>query len=193
MKSISNEIRNASESEFRHGRALCHARFISYAPARLLANMANNREATWTDDENLQETLTRYVQQGLNRSEALDFLKRDFPDYPWSIRSLDRRLRHFNIFYNDRSVEVDEVKQAVEKELKGPGNLLGYRAMHKKIRLEHGLNVTRDQVYNVMTELDPQGLERQRKKGNFTTRGSNWVHSFDGHDKLMGYQIQHFH
>ena len=94
MKSISNEIRNASENELRHGQALplptCHACFISYAPARLLANMADNPEATWTDEENLKEALTRYVQQGLNRSEALDFLKRNFPEYPWSIRSLDR-------------------------------------------------------------------------------------------------------
>ena len=165
--------------------------------------MADNREATWTDDENLKEALTRYVQQGLNRSEALDFLKRDFPDYPWGIRSPDRRLRHFNIFYSDRSVEVDEVKQAVEKELERPGKLLGYRAMHKKIRLEHGRNVTRDQVYDVMTELDPQGLEargnvgakRQRKKGNFTTRSSNWHGSILCMDtiSLWGIKTQHFH
>jgi hypothetical protein len=113
----------------------------STAPASLLANMADNREAIWTDDDKLKEALTRYVQQGLQRSEALDFLRREFPEYAWSIRSLDRRLRHFNIFYNDRSVKVDDVKEAVEEELKGPGKLLGYRALHKKIRLEHGLNV----------------------------------------------------
>lgn len=101
---------------------------------------------------------------------------------------------------HDGSVEVDEVKEAVQNELEGPGKLLGYRAMHKKVRLEHGLNVTRDQVYDVMYDLDPQGLaardivgaKRQRKKGNFTTRGSNWVHSLDGHDKLMGYQNSTF-
>ena len=88
----------------------------------------------------------------------------------------------------------------MEKELKGSGKLLGYRAVHEKIPLEHGLNVTRDQVYYMMTELDPQGLEacgnigakRQRKEGNFTTHGSNWVHSLDGHDKLMGYQNSTF-
>ena len=57
----------------------------------------------------------------------------------------------------------------MEKELKGPGKLLGYRAMHKKIRLEHGLNVTRDQVHDVMTELDPQGLEAH---GTMQPRGS---------------------
>ena len=51
---------------------------------------------------------------------------------------------------------------AVGKELNGPGSLLGYRAMHKKVRQQHGLNVTRDQVYDVMTELDPEGLEAKK-------------------------------
>ena len=72
--------------------------------------------------------------------------------------------------------------------------------MHKKIRQEHGLNVTRDQVYDVMYELCPEGLEerggvgkkKQRKKGNFTTKGTNWVHSLDGQDKLTGYQNSTF-
>ena len=32
-------------------------------------------------------------------------------------------------------------------------------------------------------------LRRRKGKGNFTSRGPNWVdHSLDGHDKLMGYQ-----
>ena len=51
--------------------------------------------------------------------------------------------------------------------------------MHKKIRQEYGLNVTRDKVYDVMYELDPEGLKvrggveakKKRRKGNFTTRG----------------------
>ena len=51
-----------------------------------------------------------------------------------------------------------------------------------------------------MYELDPDGLKarsrvgakKKRKKGNFTTRGSNWVHSLDGYDKLMGYQNSSF-
>ena len=145
--------------------------------------------------------MVKLVQQGLQRIEALDFLKRDFPEYPWSMRTLDRRLRYFDIFYNDQSVEVDDdVKAAVENELKGSGKLLGYRAMHRRIRQEHGINVTRDQVYNVMSDLDPEGLEtcggigakKKRKKGTFTTRGSNWAHSLEGHEKLMGYQNSTF-
>ena len=67
------------KSEFHRGRALplpsCYV-LISSAPVILIANMADNREATWTDDENLKEVLTKYVQQGLQRSEALAFLRR---------------------------------------------------------------------------------------------------------------------
>ena len=148
--------------------------------------MADNRESTWTDDENLKEVLTKYVQQGLQRSEALDFLRREFPEYAWSIRSLDRRLRHFNIFYNDRSIEVQDVKEAVDEELKGPGKLLGYRALRKKIRSEHGLNVTWDQVYDVMSELDhkvsrpvvtSEPRDKERKETSWHVGLTGFTHS----------------
>ena len=44
--------------------------------------------------------------------------------YAWSIPTLDRRLRYFNVFYTYRNVTLDEVKEAVGKELEGPGKLL---------------------------------------------------------------------
>eukprot|EP00794_Sanderia_malayensis_P001876 gene1876-2120_t len=52
----------------------------------------------------------------------------------------------------------------------------------------------------MMYDLDPDGLEkraltnkrRKRVKGAFVTRGPNWVHSLDGHAKLMGYQKNTF-
>lgn len=79
---------------------------------------------------------------GLTRNETLDFLKRDFPNYLWSIHTLDRRLRYFEIYYNDNRVSVKDVREVVQKELEGSGKLLGYRAMHKKVRQEHNLLVT---------------------------------------------------
>ena len=88
----------------------------------------------WWEDLKLREDMERYVRQGYKREEAIDFLKQDFPMYAWSIRSLDRRLRCFEIYYNNPEVSVEEVKDAVKKELEGPGKLLGYHAMHKKVR-----------------------------------------------------------
>ena len=126
-------------------------------------------------------------------------MKRDFGEYAWSLRTLDRHLKHFDIRWTDESVSVEEVRTAVEKEINGPGKLLRYRAMYNKIRQEYHLNVPRNLVHAVMFEVDPEGLEacdptaRKRKvKGNFTTRGTNFVHSMDGHDKLMGYQNSTF-
>ena len=45
---------------------------------------------------------------------------------------MDRRLRNFGIYYTDRTVDVEDVHQAVAKELDGLGKLLGYRAMYKQ-------------------------------------------------------------
>ena len=114
----------------------------------------------------------------------MDFLKRDYPQYAWSLSSLDRRMRYFDISYTDKNVTVEQVEEAVAKESDGPGKLLGYRAMQKKLRQEHELNVPRDLVYAVMQEVDPEGLEtrggvgnaRQKKKGKYTTKGPNFVH-----------------
>ena len=86
-------------------------------------------------------------------------MERDFGDYAWSLRTLDRRLRHFDIRYTNTDVTVAVVKSAVRKELDGPGRLLGYRAMHNKIRQEYQLNVPRNLVHAVMFDLDPEGLE----------------------------------
>ena len=79
-----------------------------------------SRMATWFHDDNLKEAMYQYVQQGLKRSEILDFLRRDFPQCPGSIRSLERRPRHFEILCCN-GVGIDDFMKAVENELKGPG------------------------------------------------------------------------
>ena len=122
---------------------------------------ARIRNDFWKDDETLKETLQRYVKEGLQREEILDFVRREFEAYAWSMRTLDRRLNYFDIKYTDHSVTIDEIKGAVEKELQGPGKLLGYRALQKKIRQVYDLNVPRDVVYAVMYDVDSDALERR--------------------------------
>ena len=162
---------------------------------------ARIRNEEWQQDDDLKDMLARYVKENLRRREILDFVCRDFDQYAWSLRSLDRRLEYFNIRYTDRNVvvELGEIETAVRQEMDGPGKLLGYRALHKKLRQVHELNVPRDVVYAVMYSVDPVALEerapqfkKKKPKSNFTSRGSNWVHSLDGHDKLMGYQNSTF-
>ena len=80
--------------------------------------------------------------------------------YAWSLRSVARRRQYFGIQFTNHDVEVNEVDDAVKKE---KGKLLGYRAMHKKIREIQGLQVPRELVYAVMTKVDPDVLEETKR------------------------------
>ena len=74
-----------------------------------------------------------------------------------SIRTLDRQLKAFNIKHSNKSVSVEHVTAAVQQELQGPGEFLGYCLMQLKIWEVYNLNVERQLVY-VMYDLDPEGL-----------------------------------
>ena len=119
------------------------------------------RNSDWEDDNDLNNDLAKFVSLNLKRMEIVDFLRKDYPMYAWSLRSLARRMQYFGIQFTDYDVEVNDVEAAVEKEISGPGKLLGYRAMHKNIWEIQGLNVPRDFVYMVMAKVDPCGLEER--------------------------------
>jgi len=163
--------------------------------------IADNRLSSWKEDGLLKDALKIYVKQSLQCEEAINFLRKDFPQYVWSIRTLDRRLRYFEVCYKDDTVSVEDVKEAVKKDLEGPGKLLGYRSMNKKIRQKYDLLFTQNQVYDVMSDLGLNGLAAQggvgaqkarQKKGNFSSKTPNWVHSLDGPDKLMDFHNSTF-
>ena len=63
--------------------------------------------------------------QGLLRSEILSFMKRDFSQYAWSLRTLDRWMREFGLYRTDRTVTEDALRNVVKEELDGSGKLLG--------------------------------------------------------------------
>jgi len=123
------------------------------------------RNSDWEDDEQLKSDLQRYVKQNLRRWEILDFVRRDFPEYAWSLGTLSRRLAFFGIQYIKYDTDIEEVETAVREEIEGPGQLLGYRAMHKKLREQHNLAVPRDLVHDVMGLVDPEGLQRRGDVG----------------------------
>ena len=127
--------------------------------------MSRIRNPEWESDEGLKKDLRKYVLENLKRNEVLDFLKRDYPQYAWSLGTLSRRLNYFGITYVNYDVTVQEEENAVCEENDGPGQLLGYRAMHRKIREQHQLAVPRGLVYEVMTKVAPEGLEGRRKVG----------------------------
>ena len=92
------------------------------------------RNSEWQEDIELEKDLKEQVSRNLRQSEIVDSMRAKYPMYSWSLRTLSRRLHHFGIRYTDYFVDIDEVREAVENEMKGPGRLLGYRSLHKKVR-----------------------------------------------------------
>ena len=99
------------------------------------------RNETWKNDDALKNAFIKYIRQGLQRKEILDFVQRDFSKYAWSLRTLDRSIKYFEIPKFDYRVTVDQVQRKVAEEGNGPGQLLGYRAPHQKSANVKGMNV----------------------------------------------------
>ena len=113
----------------------------------------------WMNDEDLRFQLESLVKKAYQRSEIVIIMRKEFPQYAWGcIKTLDRRLRHVNINYINYHTPLQDVKNAVGKELEGPRKLLGVQAMTKKLRMVHDIKVPRDLVNDVMFEYDPEGL-----------------------------------
>ena len=74
-------------------------------------------------NRSLQRDLRKYVKENLKRREILDFVRRDYSSYSWSLTP-DRRLRFFDIKYIDYDTPLEAVSNAIDKELNGPGVLL---------------------------------------------------------------------
>ena len=61
------------------------------------------------------------------------------------------------------------------------------------MRQYYQLNVPKVLVYASLEDVDPNGLgQNKREKGSFTSEGTNWMFSFDGYGKLMGFQNNTF-
>ena len=136
---------------------------------------ARIRDTNWINDKHLEGTLRKLVGDNLKRTEILDCMQRDFPEYAWNLRTLDRHLKYFNIYKTDKNISVEEVQRVALEEISGPGRLLGYRAMHAKIQQYRQLNVPRALVYAAMEDVDPNGLE-YRTVGKKSKREKKALH-----------------
>ena len=75
--------------------------------------VAQIRDTNWINDKHLVDTLRKLAGDNLKWTEILDYMERDFPDYAWSLRTLDGRLRYSNIYKTDKNISVEEVQWVV--------------------------------------------------------------------------------
>ena len=56
-------------------------------------------DSNWKNDVALEQDLRNYVRRNLKCKEILDFMKCDYEPSCWSIETLNRKLRFFDINY----------------------------------------------------------------------------------------------
>ena len=106
--------------------------------------MENN---DWINDVALEQDLRDCVRRrNLKRKEILGFMKRDYEQY--CTATLNRRL-HFYINYIHHETSLETVQAAAQKELNGPGKLLGDRALNQKLIMQHEVQVPQNVLHKM--------------------------------------------
>ena len=77
-----------------HVRTFC----VFFNRVKFSQDMASRvRNEDWKEDADLIDDLAKYVSQNLYKREILNLVEVRYPQYAWSMRTLTRRLQHFDI------------------------------------------------------------------------------------------------
>ena len=131
----------------------------------------------------LRLLIERYFHLGFENQVILDFLKNRH-GITISLSTLKRRLRDYGLKRRGAQIEDQEVREILLREISGPGQLRGYRAVWHSLRLKHHIHVPRERVANLLRELNPDGT-RERRGRKLTRRryisyGPNFCWHVDG-------------
>ena len=108
------------------------------------------------------------------------------------MRTLKRILKRLGLKRAGHNYEslTEHIVGAVLEELENScGSFMGYRQLTRRLRRKYDLKVRRDTVMRALRIIDPEGVERHKKRalkrrGYYGTPGPNFLWHVDGRDKL---------
>ena len=114
--------------------------------------------------DNRDDLIATYFGLGIAYTEILSFLAR-FHGVCIGLRQLKRVLRSKGLCRGKRFTCLLDVKSAIESEISGSGNSIGYRQMHQSLPTDHCMVVKRETVRAIMKYLDPEGVFSRSRRG----------------------------
>ena len=137
--------------------------------------------------DNEREMIEYYFHCGYENNVILDFLSIHH-GLNMSLSTLKRRLREYGLRRHQLQFDEQMVRNLIEVESNGPGELRGYRAIWHALRIKHHVHAPRRMVERILRELNPQATMRRRerrlKRRSYFNYGSNFCWHIDG--KLDG-------
>ena len=83
-----------------------------------------------------------------------------------------------------KDFNINLLRDRIRQELDGPANSAGYRSVWHTLKLE-GIQVPRETVRVLVSELDPEGVRERRAKAlrrTYRSPGPNYVWHVDGYE-----------
>ncbi|XP_033756622.1 uncharacterized protein LOC117339248 isoform X1 [Pecten maximus] len=109
-----------------------------------------------------------------------------------SSRSIKRHLRRLGLRQRGRW-STQEIVTAIQEEIKGSGQNLGYRSLTKRLLTKHGMAVGRKSVSSILRQIDPKGVELRTHhcliRRTYYNKGPNFLVHIDGYDKLKPFGL----
>ena len=103
------------------------------------------------------------------------------------VRTLKRKLQDMGLKRKITSLDIDLVRETIQCEMEGAGELAGYRYIWHALRLRHHMHVPRAMVAKIMKEIDPVGVQERAKRRlcrrRYISRGPNFCWHLDGESK----------
>ncbi|KAL4009749.1 hypothetical protein ACER0C_003601 [Sarotherodon galilaeus] len=131
-----------------------------------------------TSDPHVASAIREYFDSGHTYEVILDMLKTNH-EISISLRTLKTHLKEAGLYRRGNYSPLPEVRRAILNELRGPGQLFGYRTMWQVLKQKHKLHVKRSVVMVLLRQLNPQGIV-SRTRRRFTRRtyhsmGPNYI------------------
>ena len=132
------------------------------------------------------ELVEHYFKLGLNYSEILGFLLA-IHGVTFCSRQLRRILKRRGLHRRGTHIDYRVVINAIELELQGSGNRIGYRQMHQRPRKDYRLIVDKETVRMVIKALDPESVQsrssRRLRRREYRAKGPYYIWHIDGYNK----------
>ena len=113
-----------------------------------------------------------------------------------SVRTVKRILNRMRLKQVCRGNEspLEQIVSAILEELENScGSFVGYRQLTRRLRRKYNLIVRRDTIMKSLRVIDPEGVERRKrrrlKRRRYVTPGPNFLWHVDGWDKLAPFGI----
>ena len=139
--------------------------------------------------------ISSYFHQGLSYTDIVFTLLR-IHGISLCVRQLKRILARLGLkrrFNDNNSSPLEEIVEAILKEIESSGQCLGYRTMWRRLLRRYNLKVKRDTVLDLLRLIDPEGVDRRKQRRllrrKYSNPGPNFLWHVDGYDKLKPYSF----